>query len=301
LGQIYIDTSLVFEALEAQFPESRGYGTIYPSPSLRPLIRGFGSYWTDRAFFRVTTGLIPGSVWRTHFGQDRSNLIGHKLDSEKLAQKVPENLSGLDLHLSILEPLLLDGKKWLFDTEKPSAGDITLFYQLDWGEKIARGEGVRDLTGGGAQDGDGEGLQVVFNPERYPNLSSWFRRFKDYLETLPLTENRVERNDDAGIQNILSRIGSTSLQDSIPLIPTPVASHESLDARNGLSIGAQVSVAPDDTGRGSPTLGTLLAVTAEEVVISPQEIDGKTPLVGNVRVHFPRLGFVVRPVAKSRL
>lgn len=249
----------------------------------------------------MTTGLIPASVWRTHFGQDRSDLIGHKLDSEKLAQKVPENLSGLDLHLSILEPLLQDGKKWLFDTEKPSAADITLFYQLDWGEKIARGEGVHDLTGGGARDGDGEGLQAVFNPERYPNLSSWFLRFRDYLDTLPLTENRVERNDDASIQHILSRISATSLQDAIPLIPTPVASHQSLDARNGLSLGAQVSVAPDDTGRGSPTLGTLLAITAEEVVISPQEINGKTPLVGSVRLHFPRLGFVVRPVAKSRL
>ena len=103
------------------------------------------------------------------------------------------------------------------------------------------------------------------------------------------------------IQEILNRISSTSLQEAIPLIPTPAAPHESLDARNGLSHGAQVSIAPDDTGRGSPTLGTLLAITAEEVVISPQDIDGKAPWVGSVRIHFPRLGFVVRHSTKSRL
>ncbi|KEF56993.1 uncharacterized protein A1O9_07183 [Exophiala aquamarina CBS 119918] len=299
--EIYIDTAIILEALEAQFPETQGYGTIYPNPSLRPLIRGFGSYWTDKPFFRVTTGLIPGSVWHTSFGQDRSNLIGHKLNPEKLAGKVPENLSGLDLHLSILEPLLQYGKKWLFETENPSAADIGFFYQLEWAEKIARGEGVRDLTGGGAQDGDGEGLQSVFNPKRYPNLSSWFQRLKEYLDALPLTENRIERNDETGIQKTLSKISSISLGDTIPLIETPAGSHKDLDARNGLSLGVQVSIAPDDTGRGSPTVGTLVALTAEEVVILPQEIDGREPLVGSVRIHFPRIGFVVRSVEKSRL
>jgi len=292
---------LILEALEAQFPESGGYGTIYPNPSLRPLIRGFGSYWTDRPFFRVTTGLIPGSVWRTSFGQDRSNLIGHTLNAEKLAEKVPENLSGLDLHLSILEPLLQDGKRWLFHTEKPSAADITFFYQLEWAEKIARGDGVQDLTGGGAQDGDGEGIQSVFNPKRYPSLSSWFQRLKEHLDAMPLTEKRIERNDDTNIQQVLGALRLVSLGDKIPLIPTPAVAHHALDARNGLSLGAQVSIAPDDTGRGSPTIGTLVALTAEEVVISPQEIDGKAPLVGSVRLHFPRIGFVARPTAKSRL
>jgi hypothetical protein len=81
----------------------------------RAIIRGFASYWTDvsarissrlnsisheqRPFFRVTTGLIPSSVWRTHFGIDRSGLIGHKLDPNKLEAKIPRNLSSLDLHL----------------------------------------------------------------------------------------------------------------------------------------------------------------------------------------------------------
>ena len=57
----------------------------------------------------------------------------------------------------------------------------------------------------------------------------------------------------------------------------------------------------------SPTLGTLLALSPEEVVIKPAELDGEGEgsVLGaggpvDVRVHFPRLGFVVRPTATRR-
>ena len=116
--QVYCDTSLIIEVLEHTF--SKGHPTIYPpatdTRTNRSLIRGFASYWTDvsrrlllhppvpdsqqqRPLFRVTTGLIPSSVWRTHFGTDRAGLIGHKLNPDKLEAKLPQNLSGLDMHL----------------------------------------------------------------------------------------------------------------------------------------------------------------------------------------------------------
>jgi hypothetical protein len=44
----------------------------------------------------------------------------------------------------------------------------------------------------------------------------------------------------------------------------------------------------------SPTIGTLVALSPEEVVITPAPLEGKPARV-DVRVHFPRLGFVVRP------
>jgi len=300
--EIYIDTSLILEALEHSFPPSEGYGSLYPGPTTtyRPLIRGFASYWTDRPLFRVTTGLIPASVWRTHFGTDRANLIGHKLDAEKLERKVPQNLSGLDLQLSLLEPLFTaSGKKWIFDGESPSAADIALWYQLDWGEKISRGQGIENLTGGGTADGDGEGLGSVWGKERYPGVVAWFERVKEYFEQLPSTETRIEKEDEGGIAGTMDRLKTVSIvEDEIPLIPTPAGPHPSLDRRNGLVAGAEVSVAPDDTGRDSPTIGTLLAITPEEVVIRPKTI-GDGPKVGPVKVHFPRVGFVVRPVTRG--
>ncbi len=252
--------------------------------------------------FRVTTGLIPASVWRTHFGTDRANLIGHQLDAEKLERKVPQNLSGLDLQLSLLEPLFRasDNKKWIFDGENPSAADIALWYQLDWGEKISRGQGIENLTGGGTADGDGEGLGSVLNEGRYPGVMAWFERVKEYFERLPNTEMRIEKEDEVGLADTMDRLKTVNsiIEDEVPLIPTPAGPHASLDERNGLVAGAEVSVAPDDTGRDSPTIGTLLAITPEEVVIQPKRI-GDGPMAGPVRVHFPRVGFVVRPVART--
>ena len=115
--QVYCDTSLIIEVLEHLF--SNDHPSIYPlaadGKTNRAIIRGFASYWTDvsaciscrhnlasheqRPLFRVTTGLIPSSVWRTHFGTDRARLIGHKLNPDKLEAKIPRNLSSLDLHL----------------------------------------------------------------------------------------------------------------------------------------------------------------------------------------------------------
>ncbi|EXJ61720.1 hypothetical protein A1O7_02149 [Cladophialophora yegresii CBS 114405] len=284
--EIYIDTSLILEALEHHFPPAQGYGSLYPAghaATYRSLIRGFASYWTDRPLFRVTTGLIPATVWRTHFGVDRANLIGHTLDAEKLARKVPQNLSGLDLQLSLLEPLFVgDGRKWIFEGDKPSAADVAVWYQLDWGEKISRGEGISDLTGGRARDGDGEGMGSVFNRERYPGLVGWFERFKDYIHDLPGTETRVERSDDAGIKKTLQTLRDTEVAERVPVLPTPAGPHRELDRRNGLVTGTEVTIAPDDTGRDSPTVGTLLAIGPEEVVIRPQKTDGAGPRVGDI-------------------
>lgn len=250
----------------------------------------------------MTTGLIPNTVWRTHFGTDRANLIGHPLDADKLERKVPENLAGLDLQLSLLEPLFgsLSKKKWVFDGPSPSAADVALWYQLDWGEKISRGEGIEDLTGGGTRDGDGEGISSVFNVDRYPGLTAWFERFKTHIEGLLSLETRVERGDSAGIARVLETLKDAPLSREPVLLPTPARPHSSLDARNGLVAGAKVSVAPDDTGRGSPTEGTLLAIGPEEVVISPDKI-GDGPRVGEVRIHFSRIGFVVRSRGAAKL
>lgn len=315
--QIYIDTSLILEALEHFFPASAGYGTLYPSPSSspvsassssRPLIRLLASYWSDRPLFRVTTGLIPASVWRTHFGTDRANLIGHTLDAEKLGRKVVQNLSGLDLQLSLIEelfsspPIASEGeketRKWIFtDAETPSLADVAVWYQLDWGEKISRGEGIHNLTGGGTRDGDGEGIQSVFNKDRYPGLTAWFERFRDFMANLPNVESRIEKDDNAGVEKALQRLKQTTLKGEVPLLPTPTPPHAELDARNGLVAGVEVTIAPDDTGRDSPTLGKLVAITPEEVVVTPQGSGS----VGDVRIHFPRVGFVVRPTGYARL
>ncbi|KAK5133548.1 hypothetical protein LTR08_007587 [Meristemomyces frigidus] len=299
--ELYCDTSLIVEALEHFFPEAEGYQTLYPDAAdgrdYRPMIRGFASYWTDRPLFRATTGLIPASVWRTPFGEDRAELIGHKLDPDKLEKKLPENLARLDLQLSMLEPLFSHQGEgpWIFSTKAPSLADISVYYQLSWGSDIAAGRLINNLTGGGTSDTETEGATAVFNAQRYPGVFTWYKTLQRYFENLPSTEDT-----DPAFATVLEQIrNSPALGKKSLLLPTPRSSHAELDRKCGLIEGAMVSVAPDDTGRADPTVGTLVALSPEEVVMKPKQLERKAEV--EVRVHFPRLGFVVRPVGGAKL
>lgn len=297
--QTYIDTSLICEALEHNFPKSEGYGTLYPSvsggTSQRSLIRAMASFWTDRPLFRMTCGIMPASIWRSGFGTDRAGLIGHKLDPDKLEKKVPQNMSGLDLHLSLLESLLAESggsQPWILDTPQPSLADIAFYYQLDWGRNMAHGYGAADLTGGQVREGGEEGADIVLNPERYPLVEAWFARFKKYFSDLKTNEERIEMGDHAALDRIKNAIVQTQLQSDVPLLPTPASPLTELDERNGLYPGASVSIAPDDTGMNDPSLGKLLAASPEEFVITPERIDGREV---DLRLHFPRIAFKMKP------
>jgi len=259
---VYCDTSIILEALEHQFPASLGYSSLYPRDatgrSNQALIRGFASFWTDRPFFRVTTGLIPGSVWKTSFGEDRAKLIGHKLDPQKLEKKLPQNLSNLDLQLSLFEDLFREADdEWVFWTPEPSLADISIWYQLNWGLEMAQGKGISNLTGGGTQDTVGkEGAESVFNKERYPATYLWFERFKIHMERLQSVEKKISEGE---AEKILSSTPDTGPK----ALPTPARPHTQLDKKSGLTQGATVSIAPDDTGRNDPTVGELLLATPE--------------------------------------
>lgn len=245
IGQdVYCDTAVILEALEQFFPET---SSLYPKDrsgrNNRALIRGFASYWTDRPFFRVTTGLIPGVVWETSFGLDRAELIGHKLNAAKLAKKTPQNLSSLDLHFSILEPQFAGSKNgWIFATDNPSLADIALWYQLRWGIDIAAGKGIYNLTGGGTTDQAKDVTGSVFNEQRCPHLWRWFHAFEKHIESLPIMLKDCSEEEAV---KILKEYNGEKMDP----LRTPAAPHRDLDVQNGLITRAKVSVAPDDIGR----------------------------------------------------
>lgn len=178
--------------------------------------------------------------------KDRAQLIGHKLDPDKLEKKLPENLSRLDLQLSLFEPLLAgtDGP-WIFSTPTPSLADISVYYQLLWGEDISSGRYSSNISEGEVQnDAPGDVMSEVFNSERYPAVVTWYRRMRAYFDELPSTEK------ESDIDNVLAEMKrSPSLGPKSLLLPTPRSAHAALNARTGLREGALVSVVPDDTGR----------------------------------------------------
>jgi hypothetical protein len=186
-------------------------------------------------------------------------LIGHKLDAEKVEKKVPQNLSGLDLQLSILEPLFKEtAGPWIFSSVMPSAADAVLYYQLRWGKDIASGRLIDNLTGGGTMDIELEGTESVFNTERYPSVCKWFEEFESYVGKLPLVGKNITEHEV--LQKLKARSESTkTARVPVPLLPTAAPPHIKLDSENGLLPGVKVSVAPDDTGRAEyvPSLGTF--------------------------------------------
>lgn len=49
----------------------------------------------------------------------------------------------------------------------------------------------------------------------------------------------------------------------------------------------------------SPTIGTLVALSPEEVVIKPKQLE--KPAAVDMRIHFPRTEFVIRPLNGANL
>lgn len=313
---LYCDTSLIIEALEYHpalqdpsrpsiYPPSPVFGSSY-----RPLARGFASYWIDRPFFRVTTGLIPAEVWRTSFGVDRAGLIGHPLDADKLERKLPRNLAGMEMHLSMLEPTFHpvpgDGDRplFIFRTATPSLADVAFYYQLKWSREISSGSLIADLTG--AEHADIPrlvGLEEIFTPARYPGIWAWYRSMQTALGDLDDPQvmlRRIPKDDLTSISATLQTLSRSDLPHDIPMaLPTPNAWAAALDSRSGLTLGREVVVAPDDTGRDDPIYGRLVGCSAEEVVLQPTP-NMKSTMGDRVRIHFPRLGFVVKPVEEGR-
>lgn len=110
--------------------------------------------------------------------------------------------------------------------------------------------------------------------------------FEQHVAGLPSTETRAAGLDDG----LLDAIRSASLSHDIPMIHTTAGPPTQLLTEIGLETGAEVTVAPNDTGRADPTVGTLVAMSPEEVAISPRRVGNAV----DVRIHFPRVGFVVR-------
>jgi glutathione S-transferase len=98
----------------------------------------------------------------------------------------------------------------------------------------------------------------------------------------------MERVDALGVgeRSDMTRAEALAVaRDATPAPGTGVAPHEP----NGLTAGARVTVTPDDYGF-DPVAGELVTAGVHEVAVRRHD-----PAVGDVVVHFPRIGFRVAP------
>lgn len=105
--------------------------------------------------------------------------------------------------------------------------------------------------------------------DRLPGITAWSERMK--------TLGEGKRTD----------IKAT---DALEVAKAAKPEPTSVDANDpsGLKAGQKLSVTPDDTGK-VPVAGTLVGLTADRISIARND-----PRVGDVVVHFPRVGFIVQ-------
>jgi glutathione S-transferase len=129
---------------------------------------------------------------------------------------------------------------------------------------------------------------AVYNP-------CWFIRRNSGTASRPFTEFPrlvawMERMEQIGHGKPAALDSKEAL--AIAKAATPQAAAGS-DANEplGRTPGMKLEISPDDTGK-DPVVGELLSISTEEVVIRRED-----PLVGEIAVHFPRTGFVIKAAA----
>ncbi|TFK43570.1 hypothetical protein BDQ12DRAFT_731573 [Crucibulum laeve] len=272
-NDVYCDTSLIVSALERRFPTSRGYGSIFPCVKRTGridtgLLKAFSKYYADTTLFPPAPSLLPWDKVPAAFVKDRSALTGGPINVNALIESRGKSLTQLSSHLALLEEQLSDGREWLFDTELPGLADISVHFIFAW---------IRGFRG----------TESLFDEAQFPNALKWLTRVSAFIEK--------KKADQAAPTNIKAN-NAADIIVSAPYEAYDFVGFDVVEAeRLGLKAGDQIQVAPDDTGRNYPTVGKLVALNKEEVVI---EVYGSK---GLVRVHFPRLAFTARAVAKGKL
>lgn len=271
-NDVYCDTSLIVSALERRFPPSAGYGTLFPCGkhgrnSDTGLMKAFSKYYADQ-LFNLGPLLLPWNKMNPDFIKDRSTFFDAPLDIKAIRAAGPQTTSKLASHYALIEEQLSDNREWLFDTELPSLADISVHFLLAW---IASFRGVESL----------------YDATQIPMTLKWMSRVSIFLENKKKTRPApvLLKGQDAADQIIRSDHES----------PSVVGFNNTEAERLDLKQWDEVKVAPEDTGRSFPTVGKLVALNREEVVLQVQGQGGIT------HVHFPRLGFTVRRAVKGKL
>lgn len=271
-NDVYCDTSLIVSALERRFPPSAGHGTLLPrgkhgGSSDTGLVKAFSKYYVDQ-LFSLGPLLLPWDKLGPDFIKDRSTFFGAPLDVKAVQAARPQTMSKLASHYALVEEQLSDDREWLFDTELPGLADISVHFLLAW-------------------VGGFQGVESLYDKTQIPRTIKWLSRVSAFLENKKKNQPVpiMIKGEDAADQIV------NSVHESLSIVGFNNTEAERL----GLEQGDEVKVAPQDTGRTFPTVGKLVALNREEVIV---QVQGQR---GAIHAHFPRLGFVIQPTVKGKL
>lgn len=234
----------------------------FPTPTLFPegnmgVPWGLG-LWTDRSFFQNTVNLIFGTLGDRvpqDFIEDRGRLRGAKFDIESMRTTLAQMRDQFRAHTAWIEAQLSDGRQWLLGAF--GLADVNAYMNV-WYTRSNLSEADQMLAGVG---------QVL---ARCPHMLGWEKRM---------------RAIGHGSQTELS--AEEALEIAARAEPLTSILADPGDP-NGRQPGDQVSVMPDDYGKVEVS-GSIVALSAQHIAIRRRD-----DRVGEVVVHFPRAGYVIR-------
>ncbi|PIL34616.1 hypothetical protein GSI_03395 [Ganoderma sinense ZZ0214-1] len=277
-NDVYCDSSLIASVLERNFTPAEGFGTIFPKrkgggTADTGMIKALAMSYADRALGALGSLTLPYHKFKQDFLDDRSDWFGAKVDPQAIMANQPVVVSTLSSHLALIEEQLSDGREWLMDTETPGLADISVHYIWDWMLSFRPLRYIKN---------------ELLDDAKFPATLAWISRMSAYIAKENAAYNSVLDN--------LSGERAAELITSSMSADINAVSFDAVEAsRLKVKLRDVVSVAPTDNGK-VPTVGKLVALNKEEVVIETVGFSGKP-----VHCHFPRLYYSVRaeePVAK---
>ncbi|MCJ1401350.1 hypothetical protein MMC11_004562 [Xylographa trunciseda] len=269
---IYCDTRLILEKLEARFPDGALGAT---EPDQRAVEKLLEKWCIDGGVFNRASQLIPPETPLLNdpkFKKDREDLSGRSWDKKNITDMRPEAISHIrDAFVFLETGFLADNREWILKTEKPSLADIEAIWPFHW------------LTG----------LKGALPPsfissKQFPKVFAWIDRFNKAIATAKASAPKPKTLKGADAVSFV--IHAEFSEPDGQVVEDPL----------GLEKGQDVEVWPIDSGFKNHDRGVLSALSSREVVIvSPTKVDEK-----EVKIHHPRTNFRIRQVGgntKSKL
>jgi glutathione S-transferase len=266
---VYCDSRLIISKLEELHPNSILAPSTLAEAGVRKL---FESYTVDGGIFANAVKLIPywtdaSLLQNKAFLDDRQKLMGgRRMTKEAMEAGRPDGLQHMRQAFDLLETTFLaDERDWILGTKGPTVADIDAVWPFEW---LVVDHGMRESL-----------PEELISEMIYPKAYAWIRRFMGLVEKRKATCPTPTMLDGKTMAS--STLGAASSTNDIGFI-----ANDPLDGKQG----DQVSVFPSDYGQMDPTIGALVSLSTNEVVIRNDK---------DVYVHFPRWNFAIKKIIPS--
>lgn len=254
-NDVYADTRLIIQQLEARFPENKLGSTDAAQRGVEHLLR---RYITDAGIFMKAAALIPPEMpllKDPNFQKDREQMTGRKWSQEAQAKGRPEALAGIrDLFELLENDFLSDGRQYILDTKSPMLADVETSWVITW---------LMGMPGSLPKE--------LFGKDKYPKTYAWVDRFNAEVKQRSKKPTTV-KGEQAKEFIMKAKHTIQNVDETDPL---------------GLKTGDDVTVYPLDSGFRNKDSGRLVTLNSQEVGI---EIKSNEQ---SVVLHAPRWGFRV--------